>query len=238
MLNEENIRIFKLFGVSSSAIDEAERQILESFGDCVKISYSHTDGDYLVRIMFDAQTDELCVDSVIKSFMLTFNEFIYAVEDVSLAEMAFTRIKLSGKLVKTAESFTGGGLASEIVKFAGASKYFYEGLVCYDERAKVQRLGVPERVIREHGVVSSEVAVSMVQGLLLSGNCDLAISTTGYASAPLDTKLCGICYIAVGDENVIKARRYKFSGDRQAVIRQGINAGLFAICKMLSEFTF
>lgn len=238
MLNQENIKIFKLFGVSAVAIDEASRQIAEQVGDRVDFTYSQIDGDFLVRMIFSDDLDDLTIDGIVKSFMLTFNEFIYAVEDIPLAEMAFNLIKLSGRLVKTAESFTGGGLANAIVNFAGASQYFYEGLVCYDERAKMQRLGVPSALIKEHSVVSSEVAISMVQGLLNSGNCDLAVSTTGYASAPYDKKLCGICYIAVGDENVIKARRYKFSGDRQSIIKQGVNAGLFAICKILTEFTF
>lgn len=234
---EDRIKIFKLFGVSSSAILEASKKIEEASHGDASLTHSQTDGDFLVKLQFSQSIDQAGMDEVIRSFMLTFGEFIYAVDDISLGEMAFSRIRLSDKRVKTAESFTGGGLANAIVGFPGASNYFYEGLVCYNERAKRDRLGVSQSLINEHTAVSSEVAVEMVKGLLRSGNCDIAVATTGYASPPKDKKLGGVCFIAVGDENVIKVRKYKFSGDRSSVIRQGVNAGLFAICKILSEFT-
>lgn len=234
MQDTENKRIFKLFGVSSEALCMAKQKIEQASNGLAELTYRESYGDFLVEISFDKYLDSNEADKAIQSFLLTFNEFVYAVQDISLAEMAFSRLKLGERRLKTAESFTGGGLANAIVCLEGASNYFYEGLVCYNEQAKVSRLGVSNDTLKAHTAVSSEVAVQMVKGLLASGNCDIAVATTGYASPPKNKELGGTCFIAVGDDNMVKVRRYKFSGDRESVIKQGVNAGLFALCKALS----
>ena len=137
---------------------------------------------------------------------------------LQLSEM----LRVSEKKLKTAESFTGGGLASAIVSVLGASNYFFEGLVCYSPISKTLRLGVPAEDIAKYGVVSREVALDMVRGLLDSGNCDIAAATTGNAGPDADDKGVGLCYIAVGTKTEIWVSEKRYSGDRGMITEKAI----------------
>jgi nicotinamide-nucleotide amidase len=81
----------------------------------------------------------------------------------------------------TAESCTGGMIASVLTDVPGLSGCFERGFVVYSERAKCELLGLAQADIDRCGVVSEEVAVAMAQGALANSRADLAVSTTGYA---------------------------------------------------------
>jgi nicotinamide-nucleotide amidase len=81
----------------------------------------------------------------------------------------------------TAESCTGGMIASVLTDVPGVSGCFERGFVVYSERAKCELLGLAQSDIDRCGVVSEEVAVAMAQGALANSQADLAVSTTGYA---------------------------------------------------------
>ena len=81
----------------------------------------------------------------------------------------------------TAESCTGGLLASLLTDVSGVSGAFERGFVVYSDPAKCELLGLAQRDIDRCGAVSEEVAVAMAQGALANSLADIAISTTGYA---------------------------------------------------------
>lgn len=81
----------------------------------------------------------------------------------------------------TAESCTGGMIASILTDVPGVSGCFERGFVVYSETAKCELLGLAQADIDRCGVVSEEVAVAMAQGALANSRADLAVSTTGYA---------------------------------------------------------
>lgn len=132
-------------------------------------------------------------------------------------------LKKAGLKLKTAESFTGGGLASRIVSVPGASEYFIEGIVCYSPLSKINRLNVPKELIETKGVVSSEVARAMAEGLLLSGDCDIAVATTGNAGPDADEKGVGTCYLAVGTKDGITVSEKHYKGERRTIIDTAID---------------
>lgn len=132
------------------------------------------------------------------------------------------QLRKTGQKLKVAESFTGGGLASRIVSVAGASNYFFEGLVCYSPLSKTQRLGVSAEIIEKYGVVSAEVAEAMVAGLLKSGNCDIAVATTGNAGPDSDASGLGVCYLAIGTPSFTHTVRKQYTGDRGMITEQAI----------------
>lgn len=115
-------------------------------------------------------------------------------------------IKLSA-----AESCTGGLISSRLTDVSGSSSYTFQNFVTYANEAKVQLLGVKHETIQKYGVVSSEVALEMAQGLLSRYNCKLAIATTGIAG-PLgasDEKPVGLIYIAIANKNIQKTYRFE-----------------------------
>lgn len=83
--------------------------------------------------------------------------------------------------ISTAESCTGGLLSELITSVSGASEIFELGICTYSERIKHEFLGVPTEEIEQYGVVSKEVALSMVKGLKERSGADICISVTGIA---------------------------------------------------------
>ncbi len=227
--------IFKLFGDLEKQLNSAKEQILTLSDGKVQLLISSNGEDFTVEIL-NEQVDGALLDKILKMFINTFSNFIYANEEIDLATHAVRLLKLSGLTLKTAESFTGGAVANAIVNVPGASEVFFEGLVCYNTRSKIDRLGVDPLTVSSHTVVSREVAFEMVKGLIESGNCDIAIATTGYASPTQDGK-GGLCYIAVANELKAEVSRYHFSGTREEIMQKGKDHALFALIKRLRSST-
>lgn len=81
----------------------------------------------------------------------------------------------------TAESCTGGMIASLLTDVEGASHAFERGFVTYTDDAKSEMLGVPADMIEHEGAVSRAVAIAMADGALARSSADIALSVTGFA---------------------------------------------------------
>ena len=120
--------------------------------------------------------------------------------------------KLKKKNLKlyVAESITGGKFTSELVKIKGASKYLDYSIITYSNKSKYDFLGI-EKVIKKHGVVSSEVAIQMAKKISYKSNYrnKISLACTGFASKPNCTKenQQGVVFIAANYNkkiNVVK----------------------------------
>jgi nicotinamide-nucleotide amidase len=98
-----------------------------------------------------------------------------------LARSVLERVSEQERSLATAESCTGGMLASLLTDVKGASGAFERGFVVYSEPAKCELLGLDQADIDRCGVVSKEVAVAMAEGALARSRADIAVSTTGFA---------------------------------------------------------
>lgn len=83
----------------------------------------------------------------------------------------------------TAESCTGGMLASLLTDVQGVAHAFERGFVTYTNEAKNEMLGVPMDLIEEKGAVSREVAVAMAEGAVERSRANIAVSVTGFADS-------------------------------------------------------
>lgn len=86
-------------------------------------------------------------------------------------------------VLATAESCTGGMIASLLTDVQGVSHVFDRGFVTYSEAAKRDLLGVPPVLLSTCGAVSREVAVAMAEGALARSCADIAVAVTGFADA-------------------------------------------------------
>lgn len=84
-------------------------------------------------------------------------------------------------LVTTAESCTGGLVASALVDIPGISDYFKEGYITYAPEAKEKILGVLPETISDYGVVSEQTAQEMAEGAAKQAHAGCAVATTGVA---------------------------------------------------------
>lgn len=125
------------------------------------------------------------------------------------------------KLV-TAESCTGGMIATAITDKAGSSDIFDRGFVTYSNQAKMDCLNVSAETLKQHGAVSMETAEEMAKGALNNSNANVAISVTGIAgpSGGTPQKPIGLVYIGFGIKGgVTQAKGFNFSGETREDIR-------------------
>lgn len=139
--------------------------------------------------------------------------------------------------LSTAESCTGGAIASAVVSVPGASAVFAGGIVCYQTRLKEQLLGVSPALIGEKSVVSAEVAEAMSRGCAAALGTDCAVSVTGLAgpASPDDPAPVGTVYIGVTTPDGTTAKHYLFAGDRAAVRRAAVRAALRQLTETLQK---
>ena len=154
--------------------------------------------------------------------------------------------KLSNKIVKLlikkklnisfAESCTGGLLSSSITSISGSSKVFTLGLVTYSNKAKINILKVPAKIIALHGAVSHETCLSMVKKLYKISNTNISVSITGIAGPNGGTKLkpVGLVYIGIKKGNKILVKKYLIkSKNRKSIQKSTVTQALKMILDII-----
>ena len=115
--------------------------------------------------------------------------------------------------IVTAESCTGGLLASLLTDVEGASHAFERGFVVYTEDAKHELLGVPRGMLEEHGAVSRATAVAMAEGALARSKGTIAVSITGFAGPGGPGDEAGLVHFACIRRGGPMAHREEHFGD-------------------------
>lgn len=230
---------FKTFGHTADTLRKVLADAMKKYKRMV-FDFRETADECEVTARYSSKTPKESVEDMIAVFSERLQDCLYTYEEKSLAEVVSELIRSRGKKLCIAESFTGGGIAAALTAIPGASEFLYEDMVCYAPAAKTARLGVDAHIIERHGAVSVETAYEMAAGLLMQGNCDIAIATTGNAgpTAEKDGDV-GHCFIAIGDSNGIHIFEHVFNGTRVEVIAHGVTHALFNLYKLLrkSEFT-
>ena len=140
-----------------------------------------------------------------------------------------------GLHITTAESCTGGMIASMIVDVADASKVLSSAIVSYSENAKTKFLGVNPEYIEKFGVVSEQVAALMALGAAKSAGSETAISVTGFAGPSGGTKEAPTGTVCFGFYINDKAYTHtlRFDGDRNEVRRAAAEHALEFMLSLL-----
>ncbi len=139
------------------------------------------------------------------------------------------RLLMKGLWLATAESCTGGWIAKVLTDIAGSSDWFDCAIVSYSNAAKRHFLQVPDGVLIDHGAVSENTVIAMLQGLFLETSADAGISVSGIAGpgGGTEEKPVGTVWIAAGLRGqMVHTRKYRFQGDRNAVRLQAVAAAL------------
>lgn len=136
----------------------------------------------------------------------------------------------------TAESCTGGLIASSITAIPGSSAWFDRGFVTYSNLAKQEMLGVPAELIAQFGAVSIDVAIAMAEGALRQSAGDLAVAVTGIAGpdgGSLEKPVGTVCLAWATHNTGTHALRKQFSGDRQDIRRASCEQALQGIVTLV-----
>lgn len=136
----------------------------------------------------------------------------------------------------TAESCTGGLIAGALTSVPGSSAIFYGGYVTYSNDAKARMIGVQDRMIRDFGAVSMQVARAMADGARNTARTDLALSVTGIAGPDGGTekKPVGLVYIACATGDGTEVVEHRFGDIGRDKIRQAsVEAALLLVRQVL-----
>lgn len=146
-----------------------------------------------------------------------------------------------GLKLAVAESCTGGWIAKCLTDVAGSSAWFERGFVTYSNEAKIEMLGVHPETLARFGAVSEEVVREMVSGALAHSLAQVAVAVSGIAgpSGGSPDKPVGLVWLAwqvKGQDSV--SRCFQFSGNRESVRRQAVEAaleGVLNVCRAAGD---
>ena len=152
-------------------------------------------------------------------------------------EATASRLLAREQRLAVAESCTGGLLAAQLTARAGASRWFERGFVVYSNAAKQDLLGVKAATLEQHGAVSEAVVREMVEGALVRSNAQWAVAITGIAGPDGGTpdKPVGTVWIAwAGPGALERCQQHRFSGSRESVRQQAVQAALARLAALLT----
>lgn len=161
------------------------------------------------------------IENAFKQLKTLLGPLVYADKDSDLETAVGELLKVSGKTLSAAESCTGGEIAHLITSVPGSSAYFLGSVTSYAVPVKESVLGVPSRVIEENGVVSSQVAAAMAEGVRRLTGSDYAVATTGLAGPSGDGQNpVGTVWIGVAGPAGTKTVSYCYKNDRKRNIER------------------
>ena len=156
---------------------------------------------------------------------------VFAADDYELERHVGELLKAKNFTVATAESCTGGLLASRLTDVDGASAYVKGGVVSYCNEIKRDILHVKSETLEKFGAVSRQTALEMAANVREIFSATIGLSTTGVAGASTEGKPVGLVYVAIVDENFSAVNEYHFKGSRTEIKAQAVEA----VLKFLTE---
>ncbi len=138
--------------------------------------------------------------------------------------------------LSTAESCTGGFIASEITDLPGSSTYFSGSVVSYANEVKQNVLQVKPETLEIYGAVSSQCAEEMLEGALALMKTDIGIAVTGIAGpgGGTDDKPVGTVFISVGNDKRKVTEQFYFRSSRKGIVEYTYHNAMYMVYKFLS----
>ena len=136
----------------------------------------------------------------------------------------------------TAESCTGGLIATRLTDIAGSSQWFERGIISYSNEAKQELLGVPSATLESHGAVSAATVIAMADGLLARAPVQWTLAVSGIAGPDGGTpdKPVGTVWIAWAGQGIATAAsRYLIAGNRAEVREQSAREALRGLLMLI-----
>ena len=152
-----------------------------------------------------------------------------------LVEDLATALLARGWMLATAESCTGGLIASACTDLAGSSNWLERGFVSYSNAAKTELLGVDAALIARHGAVSEPVARAMAQGALQHSYAQCALAVTGIAGPGGGSadKPVGMVWFAWATPQGVRSEMQCLDGDRAQVRSATVQHSLAVLLSMV-----
>lgn len=230
----------KIVGIGESSAETMVADLMENQTNPTLAPYAKTCEVHL-RVTAKADTAEEAMklnQPMVEELKKRFGNHIYTTDvNVSLEKAVTDLLKQNKLTVTTAESCTGGMIASKLVGVPGVSEVFQAGFITYANEAKQKLVGVKEQTLQLYGAVSPQTAEEMARGAAEAMGADVAISVTGIAGPDGGTekKPVGLVYIGCYIKGEVKVEEYNFSGSRMKIRECATASALIQLRNCLKE---
>ncbi len=216
------------YGQGESMVAERIEDWENGLPEFLKLAYLPSPGRVRLRLSArgtDKEILERVIEERVASLDAIIHDIIVGFEDEDTIDVMIGKmLKKQGKTIATAESCTGGAIASLLAATAGASAYFKGSVVSYATEAKIDVLGIPDALIKKYTVVSAEVVSAMALSVKRLMKTDYAIATTGNAGPTKGEANAeiGAVFIALATPTEVIVEEYNFGQPREKVIDRAV----------------
>ena len=226
------------YGAFEAKLAEILTDFEKGLPENVKLAYLPSFGVIKLRLtgvgVNDNQLQKTIHDKVDELYNII-PQYIYGEDDDTLEKCIGDLLRNKKQTVCSAESCTGGKIASLITSVFGSSDYFKGSVVAYANSAKSDILGIPEDIMLKYGAVSEDVVCKMAENARKLFAADYCIATSGIAgpNGGSDAKPVGLVWLAVSSQAGVIARKLIFGFDRQTNIQRFSFAALNLLRKQI-----
>jgi len=209
--------LLRTFGMGESTL-EAELSDLAR-DEAVELGFRTSFPDNFLRPFARARTAEEAdarIAGLVAAIRDRLGPLVYGEGEDTMESVVGAMLREHRATLATAESCTGGLIAERLTDVPGSSDYFRGSIVAYANEAKTSLLGVPERLLEEHGAVSEQVVRAMAEGALERLGSDFALATSGISGPDGGTpeKPVGLVCIGLAGPSGTHADSFVFQVDR------------------------
>lgn len=214
-------KTLRICGMGESSVEEKIKDLIESQINPTIAPYAKN-SEVTLRITARASSKKEAkelIEPIKNEIYSRVSPFIYGEDDTCLEFEVAKMIINKNLTIATAESCTGGLIASKFINYPGISSVFNEGMVTYSNESKMKRLGVKKETLEKYGAVSEQTAAEMAIGIAKNTKSNIGISVTGIAgpSGGSDQKPVGLVYIGICINGVTKVKQLNLKGDRNRI---------------------
>ncbi|HJC17098.1 MAG TPA: competence/damage-inducible protein A [Candidatus Alistipes stercorigallinarum] len=224
-------------GLAESMLAKRIEKWEEALPPYLKLAYLPNPGAVRLRLSaYEVEGEPVAreIERQFEALRKIIPEYVVGYEKATMQELVHRMLTERGLTLATAESCTGGAIASRFTAMPGASAYFLCGVVSYSNESKSRVLGVPAEDIARYGAVSEQVARHMAEGARRLAGADYAVATTGIAGPTGGSaqKPVGTVWMAVATPRGTRAEVRQCGTDRGQIIDR---ASAFAIGMLHEE---
>jgi nicotinamide-nucleotide amidase len=228
-------RVLRFFGASESTV---ARALADAGGEREGVEATICARDFEIHVDLVALPDagERAAE-LERALAAPLARFLFARDERPVAEIVLDLCREQGLTLATAESCTGGMIATRLTAVPGASDVFRGAVVAYSDELKQTELGVPEDLLAEHGSVSAEAAEAMAEGALRALGADVAVAVTGIAGPGGATpgKPVGLVFVHAAGPEGGAALELDLPGDRADVRSRATAVALHLLRRLLTQ---
>lgn len=226
-------------GIGETDVEDRISHIVDRFPSYISVAYLPSIGSVRVRISGCSNEEDMPkeIDAYVEEIVGCLDGYVVGTNGFTMEEEVAFLLQQKKWMLATAESCTGGRIASKITTYPGASRHYAGSIISYSNESKMQLLNVSSKTLEEHGAVSEQTVIEMLKGVLQAVPCDVAISVSGIAGpgGGTEEKPVGTVWMAVGNKEEILTKKIKFGKNRNKNIEYSCHVALDFLRRFLKE---